>query len=132
MKSIFLILVLSFSVNALEWEIEAEKNGYQYRLSASKEISVVFDQVAVGVPEFLRVQDHSHLEIVIVYMGDVGTQCSTIVQNAFVFNKKTKKFLGEFPYLRENCGAVQVKWKYFKDKIEVRDPNTDQFFTIKF
>jgi hypothetical protein len=140
MKILVLLATLfSLSINAAEWKLELEEDGYRYKLFSDAESSIVFEQTVSGIPKITRVQNHEHLEIIVLNMGDAGTHCVTLIQNAFVYDKKNKKFLGEFPFQRisqsnsaSKCGVERVIWKYHKNKIEISDKNTGKNYTVDF
>ena len=140
MKILLILLTLiSFNTYCLEWKLEYQEDTYNYKLFANDKNFTMFHPSASGTPKITRVQNHENLDIIVINMGEMGTQCLVLIQNAFIFDKNNGKFLGEFPFQRVNkddssksCNTKKVVWKYNKNKIEIVDKNTDSKFSVDF
>lgn len=140
MKILLILLTLiSFNSYSLEWNLVYQDDTYNYKLFADDKNFTTFHPAAPGTPKITRIQKHENLDIIVINMGDMGTQCLVLIQNAFIFDKKKGKFLGEFPFQRikkegssKSCNTEKVVWKYNKNKIEIVDKNTDSKYSVDF
>ena len=140
MKMILLVVLVVFSIPSLgdvkNWRIIG-KNGefwlqHAVHLNVKAPItkrtgkSSVLESKSVG-------KDH---EIIIYYTGMSGTFRLVDIYYAQIYDKRAKKFLGDYPWKYKSRGdnkakLPQPKWKIGKNSISISEEQTDLKPVIK-
>lgn len=135
MKSLvcLLTLIFSFSSMANDWKV-VEREGFF--LLVSKKNSDTFYQIESngGVPEFEEtISYRGNIKLLVYNSGTAGTYVPITIKRAVVWDEKSDKFLGDFPYkyfTMAKVKLIQPKWEIKKETLIVSDQNTDEIWKI--
>lgn len=115
-----------------------EGKGASYHLVHETYKKVELDLESPMIPKILKTHDHHNFLLVILDHGDVGTSCLVRIHKAYVFDKKKKAFIGEYPYgvqAKPNeiktCKVEPIKWEFYKNYILVHDHNSEKKYKIE-
>ena len=95
-----------------------------------------------GEPKVLNYINNKdpNISIIIYYSGSAGTSTIIGITRALIYNKKSGKFLGDFPYsyviegpeFKKNQKITQPKWTFKPGIINIKDKSIDLYQTVKY
>ena len=122
---IFIFLFSSVSFGDLaDWKLEANKDEEHFLVYKNQRFQIESTMV---VPKVKRVEKFGErIEVVIIYANAYGTSRVVVQFNGIVFDKKTNKFLGEFPFeYKDMEGKVypktQPEWSLLNGKLVIKE-----------
>ena len=108
-----------------DWDIYEDRYG-KYLGLKKVQMKMIKMYTLSGEVAILKVEhpeEAPYLSVIHYYAGAAGTSQIVRSYRAVVYNTKTQTFLGQAAVKHESNGEEQVaKWKYFKDKIVIDDP----------
>jgi hypothetical protein len=128
-KLSLLLSLLFFTFNSFgelsDWKIEEQKsNGEHFLVIKNQRFNIDATPVKPAIKRVEKFGDR--IEVVVIYANAYGT--SKIVEqfNGIVFDKKTNKFLGEFPFeYKDMEGKVypktQPEWNLLNGKLVIKE-----------
>lgn len=126
MKSLSILFLLIFSLQAFAWEVTKKKDEY-FLVSKDQKMYAIISEG--GDPVFSKVETLSNgLERVIYKAGVAGTSELKAIYRGLLMSTKDKKVLGDFPVSYQSLDGknkVEVKWILNKDHILIEDPETE-------
>jgi hypothetical protein len=114
MKKLLIGLLFITSLTSYGWEIVYEDDIF---ILKQKDIQIEVESSG-GMPKFLReVKLSSDVSYFVYYSGTAGTSKPVSIDRAVIYNLKTRKTLGDFPYrYRSSSKLEQPKWLYNGDE----------------
>lgn len=133
MKKLLLVVLVLVSVSGFtsvnDWKIIGSDGDFWLQHTKDKTVKNPITK-RTGKSSVLETKDVGpHHEIIIYYTGMAGTFKLVDIYYAQIFNKKTKKFLGDYPWEYKgqnntNLNVHQPKWEIGKDSISISDEQT--------
>lgn len=133
MKKLVFIVLFLFGVSSFadvkDWKIVGKDGDFwlQHTVYSSVKNPITKRTGKSSVLETKNVGEHH--EIIIYYSGMAGTFKLVDIYYAQMYNKKTQKFLGDYPWEYKshddpNGKLPQPKWEIGKDSISISDEQT--------
>jgi len=133
MKKLLLLIFVMVSFSGIasvkDWKIVGTDGDFWLQHTTDKNVKNPITK-RTGKSSVVETKDVGpHHEIIIYYTGMAGTFKLVDIYYAQIFNKKTKKFLGDYPWEYKGhdntpLEVPQPKWEIGKDSISISDEQT--------
>lgn len=133
MKTCILFLLFFSLTSAMadvkDWSIVKEKGDFWLQYKDSKKLKALITKRTGESKVIKTVPAGKNHEVIVYYTGMAGTSKLVDIYYAIIFDKKNKKFLGDYPWKYEGhdqkAKLPQPVWVFKKEKIEIKDEQTD-------